>query len=296
MESTSAPRGAAEISACETVRAAVHSGRYKLRHTLWRGSCGLGASFAFGLFVMSSIPGYDDFLRAAQGTNETLRVGVMPWEANSLMEQVFGGGDWLQPRLKQPRLSSYVPSSSSASDKPAAVQADLKEQLKKAVPRVRPSTTHLISNDPESGRQQGINSWLTILKMDLEESITGRQIIKILEQDYDKAKEAILVIESIELSCRIKSANTLTIRAASLGQLLNWCIKNQIQPLPIREEVVFDYLRSSDMKSMGATNGSRLIEALNFAGSVFGVEGAFAAATSSRIKGAVVDKYLTKKP
>ena len=143
------------LSACDTTTGAVHLGRNKLRRTAWRGGCSPGA--LLGLYIgiaMSSIPGYDEFLRAAQGTNEILRVGVMPWEANSLMDQVFGGGDWLQPRLKQPRLSNYVPSSSSASDKPAAVQAELKEQLKKAVPRVRPLTTHLISNDPESGRQE----------------------------------------------------------------------------------------------------------------------------------------------
>ena len=245
---------------------------------------------------MSNIPGYDDFLRAAQRTNDTVRVGVMPWEANSLMQHVFSDGNLLQPMPKQPRLSTEILSSSSTLDRPPVLQSDLKEQIKQKVPRVRPSTNHLTSSDPEASRQQAINSWLVILKMDLEESITGRQIQRILEHGHDQQKEADLVIESVELSCRIKSANTLTMRAASLGQLLNWCTKNQIPPLPIKEEVVFDYMRSEEMKSRGATNGSRRIEALNFSGAVFGVEGAFLAATSARIKGSAVDKYLTKNP
>jgi len=154
----------------------------------------------------------------------------------------------------------------------------------------------LISNNPEASRQQAINSWLEILKLDLEESVTGKQILKILRLGHSKDTEAALALESVELSCRIKSANTLTMRAASLGQLLNWCIKNGIVPLPIREEVVFDYLRSDEMSKRGPTNASSLTEALNFSGAVFGLGGAFNASTSSRVKGAAVDKFLKKNP
>ena len=50
------------------------------------------------------------------------------------------------------------------------------------------------------------------------------------------------------------------------------------------------------MKIKGATTGTRLIEALAFAGAVFGVNGSAEASTSARVKGAALDRYLQKAP
>ena len=103
-------------------------------------------------------------------------------------------------------------------------------------------------------------------------------------------------MEILDHTVRGKSVNTLTQRASQLVQLLTWTKAHDIEPLPIQENVVYDYLRSPEASSRGATNASRLVEALNFAGGLFGLSGAEAAARSSRVKGKAVDRYLEKRP
>ena len=65
--------------------------------------------------------------------------------------------------------------------------------------------------------------------MDLHESTVGRQIIEVLSRNLDRAEETKMVVETIELSVRNKSANTLVGRAASIGQYFIWA-RSKDQP------------------------------------------------------------------
>ena len=243
---------------------------------------------------MSSIPGYEALLSSAQLAVPTERVGNFPWETNSLLAEVFGVPVRLEPDFKRPRIIHELVPLVVAESSSKTRSDNIKAQVLKAVPRIRPGTAHLSSNNPEAGRQQAINAWLEIIKLDLHESTVGRQILDILSRNHSKQDETRLVLETVELSVRNKSANTLIQRAAALAQYFSWAKPEGVQLLPFREQFSFEYVRSDIMKTRGATNATRFVEALNLVGGAFGFDGAFASATSSRVKGAAIDKHLQK--
>ena len=65
---------------------------------------------------MSSIPGYEALLSAAQLSVSPDRLGSLPWENNNLLAEVFGDPVRLEPELKRPRVvHDFVPMVASAS-------------------------------------------------------------------------------------------------------------------------------------------------------------------------------------
>ena len=98
----------------------------------------------------------------------------------------------------------------------------------------------------------------------------------------------------LTFATRGKAVNTLLQRASSLSQYICWATASHPPAIPIDEAHVFAYLRTPELLSKGATNGTRLVEALGFASAVFGLNGAQEAATSSRVKGAALDRHLEK--
>jgi len=155
---------------------------------------------------------------------------------------------------------------------------------------------HLSVTEPELDRQKALDAWLQVLKIDLRYSIAGRQIIRIVDSGVDSEEQNREVNATITLSSRGKSANTLKQRALALAPYLTWATKNTGHALPIDETSLFSYLRLEDMQKKGATNGTRLLEALCFSHGVFGLDGALQAATSSRVKGQALDLHLKKAP
>ena len=64
---------------------------------------------------MSSIPGYEALLSAAQLAVPPDRVGSLPWETNQFLAEVFGEPVQLEPEFKRPRIvHDFIPSVASA--------------------------------------------------------------------------------------------------------------------------------------------------------------------------------------
>ena len=123
---------------------------------------------------MSKIPVYENALAAAQMDVPAFQIGRLPWERSTFLRQVLGQESesvFKRPRITLERNVTVSTASSSAS-------VELRKEISLHIPRVKPDTKHLVSSNPEAGRQQAINAWLQILKLDLHESITGRQIVK----------------------------------------------------------------------------------------------------------------------
>ena len=116
-------------------------------------------------------------MRAAQLEVKPLSLGKQVWETNPFLRSVFDRNDGQE--LKRPRISIEHGTARSSTDSARTVP-DITKQISLHVPRVRPETKHLVSSNPEAGRQQAINAWLQIIKIDLNESLTGRQILKFL--------------------------------------------------------------------------------------------------------------------
>jgi hypothetical protein len=249
--------------------------------------------------TMSSIPGYDAALSAALLLVPAASPVRFPWERGKVMQQLFG--DDSAPEIKRPRLNIAGPPvnvtcTAGASNDSASASSQFQKELRLHVPRIRPSTMHLSVTEPELDRQKALDAWLQVLKIDLRYSIAGRQIIRIVDSGVDSEEQNREVNATITLSSRGKSANTLKQRALALAPYLTWATRNTGQALPIDEIALFAYLRTEDMQAKGATNGTRLLEALCFAHGVFGLDGALHAATSSRVKGKALDLHLKKAP
>ena len=251
----------------------------------------LVAIAAVSIEIMSGIPGYDSALSAATLAVPASPAVRQPWETNKVMRMIFGGPD--EAAIKRPRLNLAGPSFSSAS----AVSNDTAQtlHLAKTVPRVRPTTQHLKATIPELDRQRSNEAWLNILRIDLSCSKVGRQIETILSAGYEKQKEIEEVGITLTLSSRSKSANTIGQRAAAFSQYVAWAVNAGWRPLPVKEEILFTYLRSPNMSDRGPANASRLLESMGFAYGIWGIDGALEASTSARVKGLALDIHLTKR-
>ena len=81
-------------------------------------------------------------------------------------------------------------------------------------------------------------------------------------------------------------------RANALIKYLNWhSIRFLDSPYPISEKAVYEYLHSN----IHPTGGVAFLESLNFAGGIFGIDGALEAAASRRAKGTAERLYATKR-
>ena len=246
---------------------------------------------------MSRIPGYEAAMAVSMLAVTAGKRNLLPWETNPWLRKILGNDD--SSEIKRPRLSMITEVESSATSSGSARQVDSIEPKpsSSAISKVSPLTSHLGASDPEPDRQKANEAWLLILKIDLSESMVGRQIERILKENIGALEQQHEVSETLTCTTRSKSVNTLMQRACCISQFLNW-LKNPSSGngLPINGKQVFDYLRSDFMKTRGATTGTRLLESLAFAAAIFGVNGAASASTSSRTKGAALDRFLQKAP
>ena len=130
--------------------------RWPLAALLFVGAGDGFAGRAVDYHTMSKIPGYETLLGAAQLNVASEQIGSLPWEGNPLMSSIFGTSLPLVPEWKRPMITHEV-SNASTSSNASGLAAEMRSRVKKAVPRIKPETAHLISNDPEAGRQQATN-------------------------------------------------------------------------------------------------------------------------------------------
>ena len=150
---------------------------------------------------MSRIPGYEAAFASAQLSVPQLQAAAkFPWETNRVIRNILG--DRTDIDFKRPRISLEQSTTSSSSTAAPLSKDDLARQVKLAVPKVRPSTGHLFCSDPEASRDQALNAWMQLLKLDLGESVTDRQIAKILGEKLTLEKQASLAMDSIEMTAQ----------------------------------------------------------------------------------------------
>ena len=129
---------------------------------------------------MSSIPGYDAAFNAATLSMQSTTTLRLPWEKGSLMQNIFGNVS--EQALKRPRLSLVAgPADHSIARSSSDMPSEARREVQLRVPRVKPTTHHLRSTEPEGERLRALEAWLQILRLDLEQSATGRQVLRILE-------------------------------------------------------------------------------------------------------------------
>ena len=121
-------------------------------------------------------------------------------------------------------------------------------------------------------------------------SRAGRQIL----EDCDKGDPLFesTIKNHINDCLGTKADSTVLGRANALMKYLNWhSIRFLESPYPISEKAVYEYLHSN----INPTGGVAFLESLNFAGGIFGIDGALEAAASRRAKGTVERMYATKQ-
>ena len=93
-------------------------------------------------------------------------------------------------------MHDFVPAVASASSSTGRSEG-IKAQIQKAIPRLKPGTGHLVSNNPEAGRQQAVNVWTELIKIELNSSTVGRQLLDILARNLTKEEEQRLAVETV---------------------------------------------------------------------------------------------------
>eukprot|EP00971_Amphidinium_carterae_P265607 5269356-Amphidinium_carterae.1 len=131
-------------------------------------------------------------------------------------------------------------------------------------------------------RARALRMWRLVLLSSSEASVMGRITN---EADFDT---------SLRDTVGGKATSTLLLRARPLLRFMQWSLENHLVFLPITEGFVYRYLVEL-REHMAATFPATVIEALNFAGGVFGVEGALEATSSPRVKGLVAAERSKKR-
>eukprot|EP00971_Amphidinium_carterae_P182118 3614313-Amphidinium_carterae.1 len=131
-------------------------------------------------------------------------------------------------------------------------------------------------------RARALRMWSLILLSSRKASAMGRITN---ETDFDT---------SLRDTVGAKASSTLLLRARPLLRFMQWSIDNYLDFLPINEGFLYRYLVEL-REYMAPTFPATLIEALNFAGGVFGVDEAFEATSSPRVKGLVAAERSKKR-
>ena len=148
---------------------------------------------------MSQIPGYDAAFNAATLTVQSSTNLRMPWENGPLMRTVFGNSD--EQILKRPRLSLVAaPSMEASSSSSSNMPTETRREVQLRIPRIKPTTHHLRSTEPEGERQRALEAWLQVLRLNLEESATGRQVIRILRSGLTPGEETAEVSLTVSMA------------------------------------------------------------------------------------------------
>lgn len=91
-----------------------------------------------------------------------------------------------------------------------------------------------------------------------------------------------------------KATRTMSKRAADLAKFSLYCQSRSELPLPFKENLVYDYLRSHCLGSASAA--SNLCQAINFSAGTLQADGATEATSSPRVKGLTFRQALLKRP
>ena len=210
----------------------------------------------------------------------------MPWETTPLMRQVFGGSPvpWLHP-LKVPRSFPAVNADVVARD-----QLCLAE--KKII--IRERSYAQVGKSRDIARDRVLLKWLEVLLLCPYASRVGRQLDKEILRVVPEGKHLQIISDSLQG----KSTRTLDLRVSSLLLYIKW--HDTVNPdetfLPFNEPCIYNYLCDIRDKACSASRGTTFISTLAFCKDVLGMEGAIGCIESTRVSGAALSMYLTKRP
>jgi hypothetical protein len=142
----------------------------------------------------------------------------------------------------------------------------------------------------EAKRRHAMQLWLSIVQIDPRSTTVGDMLLK----DITALKTDQQLKRTLNDIFASKATSTMIKRAQHLARFLVWTKLKRIEPFPIKEPVIYEFLYEARLKS--ATFPASFREALNFAAGTIGLIGAAGAAASPRIIGFAHRSMVTKSP
>ncbi len=234
---------------------------------------------------VSSNVDVDRAIASASARGSLVALPKMPWESSHVMRMIFDSDTtpWLQP-VKVPRLmpAGSMPLVRSAESKLLEQRVKIREACHKA------------ANQMPTGRTSAVLKWAEIILLSPTSFTTGRQLMSV-KDDREIDERSLQVVAD---TLRSKATSTVNLRAASMALYCRWFAKASPDesPFPILEETIYEYMCDLRGRACSASRASTFLGTLNFAATVFGLQGASQAAESQRNKGASIDMFLQKRP
>lgn len=154
----------------------------------------------------------------------------------------------------------------------------------KVVARLRVPLPFHSSEDP--ARHRALERWKLILAVNLNESLTGRQLLK-AEDALDPGGRCAMILEDTLSS---KATATLLKRGDSLLHYVRWhsAFFPKRACIPFDEESCYNYVCEQRAAKCSPSKLQAFLESLGFAAGVFGISGASEVRSSARMKGAAI--------
>ena len=203
------------------------------------------------------------------------------WETDPFLKTVFCGDDGGHTSLKRPEppIDLTVGGHDSVWDL-------LKRQRSNASVGICADVIkHVEPKDECSKRASIISNWSSLVCIKLD----AFSLYETLAASGETVTHA--DVETSLTACfSRKATSTLSKRFYALNRFVNYCCRSGLQFFPLRENVVFTYLRHLlEEQSSAPSSGRSLLEALRFAGGTLGLRGDILELGSTRIDGLAVE-------
>lgn len=140
---------------------------------------------------------------------------------------------------------------------------------------------------------RAIERWRTIVFLDLNASLLGRQLV---EYVLDGRAES-LIAQTLSDAFLKKSNSTLLKRSGSILKYVQFCLAHfKVTMLSYRESWLYSYLCFLRTTNASPSSGKSFLEALNFAIHVIGIDVFEAGWKSARVSGVADSMYIKKAP
>ena len=203
------------------------------------------------------------------------------WETDPFLKTVFCGDDSGLTSLKRPEPPI---------DLTVGGHDSVWDLLKRQKPNVAAGICanvikHVEPKDECSKRASIISNWSSLVCIKLD-AFSLYETLAASGQTVTHAD----VEASLTACFSRKATSTLSKRFYALNRFVNYCCRSGLQFFPLRENVVFMYLKHLlDEQSSAPSSGRSLLEALRFAGGTIGLAGDILELGSTRIDGLAVE-------
>ena len=134
--------------------------------------------------------------------------------------------------------------------------------------------------------QEALRSWRAVVA---EMGTSSELFNQMLESESDRIAE-----RSFAAAFFGKPASTLAKRAASLRLFIRWAHSVKVDPFPLEEKIVFQYMEDLLYEGAPPTRAQTFKESLNFAHGFVGLQGVRDVLTSRRIQGSALSSLARK--